>query len=154
MTCLLQGSAGVLQGFLSIYLAGLGLAHQNSGRVVHTGDSTAQFIPNLFYGVAIWRSCRLLHLGDIVLLNEIKVFPSMVTCGVIVLVAVVIPEKLPAKWHWGVLQNVPVEPTGEVYVGEPKKRYGTTVKSSPDGYWTITSLDPISLAPLMEVLAR
>ena len=78
----------------------------------------------------------------------------MVTCGVIVLVAVVIPEKLPGKWHWGVLQYVPVELTGEVYVGEPEKRYGTTVKSSPDGYWTITSLDPVSLAPLMEVLAR
>ena len=33
------------------------------------------------------------------LLNEIRDYPSTVRCGVIVLVAVVIPEMLPGKWH-------------------------------------------------------
>ena len=28
--------------------------------------------PNMFYGAAVWRSCRLLHLGDIALLKKIK----------------------------------------------------------------------------------
>ena len=53
--------------------------------------------PKMFYGVAVWRSCRLFHLGDIALLKEIKDYPSMARCGVIVLVAVVIPKILPAK---------------------------------------------------------
>ena len=68
-------------------------------RVVHTGDGTAQFIPNMFYWVAVWRSCRLLHLGDVALLKEIMDYPSTVRCGVIVLVAVVIPKMLPGQWH-------------------------------------------------------
>ena len=37
----------------------------------------------------------LLHLGDVALLKEIRDYPSTVRCGVIVLVAVVIPENLP-----------------------------------------------------------
>ena len=53
------------------------------------------FIPNMFYGVAVWRCCRLHYLGDVALLKEIKDYPSMLRCGVIVLVAVVIPKKLP-----------------------------------------------------------
>ena len=69
------------------------------GRVVKTGVRRAQFIPNMLYGVTVWRSCRLLHFGDVALLWEIKDYPSMVRCGVIVLVAVVIPEMMPGKWH-------------------------------------------------------
>ena len=30
----------------------------------------AKFISTMFYGVAIWRSCRLFHLGDVALLKE------------------------------------------------------------------------------------
>ena len=48
------------------------------GRVVQTGDCTAQFIHNMFYGVTVLRSCRLLHLGGIALLEEIKDYPSTV----------------------------------------------------------------------------
>ena len=51
----------------------------------------------MFNGVAVWRSCRLLYLGDFALLKEIKDYPSMVRCGVIVLVVVVTPEMLPAN---------------------------------------------------------
>ena len=69
------------------------------GRVVHTGDCMAQSIPNMFYGVAVWRSCMLLHLGDIALQQEIKDSPSTVKCGVIILLAVVIPEMVPGNWH-------------------------------------------------------
>ena len=56
------------------------------GRVVHTGDCTTQFIPNMLYEVAVWRSWRLLHRGDVALLKETKNYPSTVRCGVIVLV--------------------------------------------------------------------
>ena len=34
-----------------------------------------------------WRSCRMLHLDNVALLNEIKVYPSTMKCGVIVFVA-------------------------------------------------------------------
>ena len=64
----------------------------------------ALFIPSMFYRVAAWRSCRLLHLGDITLLKEIKDCLSTVGCGVIVLVVVVILKMLPGKWHLGVSQ--------------------------------------------------
>ena len=69
------------------------------GMFVHTGDCMAQFIPNMFYGVVVWRSFRLLHLGDVALLKEIKDYPTTVRCGVILLVAVAIPEMVPGKWH-------------------------------------------------------
>ena len=75
-------------GFLSIYPAELGGAHQDSGACCHTGDSTAQFILNMFYRRAVWRSCRLLHPGDIALLKEVKDYPSTARCGVIILLAV------------------------------------------------------------------
>ena len=68
------------------------------GRVFHTADCTAHFFPNMFYGVAVWRSCKLLHLGDIAELKEIKNYPSTFSCGSIVLLAVVITEKLSSKW--------------------------------------------------------
>ena len=67
-----------------------GLGTKILGRVIHTADCMAQFIPNMFYGVAVWLSCRLF--------NEIKDYPSTVMCGVTVLVAVVIHEVLPGKW--------------------------------------------------------
>ena len=111
------------------------------GRVVHTGDCTAQYIPNKFYRVAVWWSCRLLHLGDIALLKEIKDCPSVVRCGVIVFVAVVIPESLPGKWHQRVSQNAPLELTSDVSVGGHKRRFGTTMENSPDVSQTTTSLD-------------
>ena len=70
------------------------------GRVVHNdGDCTTQFIPNMFYGVAVWRSCRPLHLGDVALLKKIKEYLSMVRCAFIALVMVVITKMLPGKWH-------------------------------------------------------
>ena len=50
-------------------------------------------------GVAVWRSCRLLHLGDVALLKKIKDYMSMVMCCIIVLVATVIPELLPDESH-------------------------------------------------------
>ena len=50
--------------------------------------------------------------------------------------------------------NAPVELTSELSVGEHKRRFGTTVKSSPDVYRTPSSLDPISLVPLLEALHR
>ena len=75
------------------------VAQFTDSNIRHTGDCTAKFIPNMFYGVAVWRSWRLLHLGDVTLLKEIKDYSSTVRCGVIVLVAVVIPEMLPGKWH-------------------------------------------------------
>ena len=37
---------------------------------------------------------------------------------------------------------------------EAQRWFGTIAKSSPDVYQTITSLDPISLAPLLEALTR
>ena len=117
------------------------------GRAVHTGDYTAQFIPNMLYGVAVWRSCRLLHLGDVALLKEIKDSLSIMRCVVTVLVAVIIPEMLPGKWHLGVSQNAPVQLCRHLS--------GTTrgdLKSSLDVYRTTTSLDPISLTPLLEAL--
>ena len=113
------------------------------GRVVHTSDYTAKLIPNMFYRVTVSRP-----------LKEIKDYLCMVRCGVIVLVAVVIPEMLLGKWHYGVLQKASVELTGEVFVREGKRRFGTIVKSSPDVYQTTTSLDPISLVPLLEALTR
>ena len=42
------------------------------GRVFQIGDCTNQCIPNMFYGVAVWPSCRLLHLGDVALVKENK----------------------------------------------------------------------------------
>ena len=117
------------------------------GRAVHTGDYTAQFIPNMLYGVAVWRSCRLLHLGDVALLKEIKDSLIIMRCVVTVLVAVIIPEMLPGKWHLGVSQNAPVQLCRHLS--------GTTrgdLKSSLDVYRTTTSLDPISLTPLLEAL--
>ena len=99
VACLLQGVAGVLQGFCSFIQQGLAELTKILGPVVHTGDCTAQFIPNTFYGVGVWRSHRLLHLGDFALLKEIKNYPSMVRCSVIVLIAIVMPEMLPGKWH-------------------------------------------------------
>ena len=44
--------------------------------------------------------------------------------------------------------------SSQVSVEECKRRFGTSVKSSPALYRTTTSLDRISLAPLLEVLAR
>ena len=79
----------------------------------------------------------LLHLGDVALLTEIKDYLSTGRCGI---------YACNAAWHKGVPQNVPEELTGEVYVGEHKRRLGTTVKSSPDVYPTTMGLDPISLA--------
>ena len=117
------------------------------GRAVHTGDYTAQFIPNMLYGVAVWRSCRLLHLGDVALLKKIKDSLIIMRCVVTVLVAVIIPEMLPGKWHLGVSQNAPVQLCRHLS--------GTTrgdLKSSLDVYRTTTSLDPISLTPLLEAL--
>ena len=60
---------------------------------------TAQFIPNIFYGVPVWWYCMLLHLGDVSLLKQIKDDLSTVRCGIIVLVAVVITGMLYGKWH-------------------------------------------------------
>ena len=54
---------------------------------------------HMFYGVAVWQTCRLLHFGDVAPLKGIKDYLSTVRCGVIVLVAVVIPEMLPDKRH-------------------------------------------------------
>ena len=120
--CLLQDFAGILQRFLSIYQAGIGGAHRYSGVVVHTGDCTAQCIPNMFCGVRVWRSCRLIHLGDVALLKEIKDYPRRVGCGVIVLIAVVIPEMPPVKCHEGVWQNAHVELIDGVSVREHKDK--------------------------------
>ena len=66
------------------------------GQVVHTGDCTAQFIPDMLYGVAVWRSYRLVYLGAVALLKEIKDYSTTVRCGVI---AIAIPEMRPGKWH-------------------------------------------------------
>ena len=119
------------------------------GRVVHTSDCTAQFIQNMCCGVEVWRSWRLLHLGDVALLKEIKDYPSMVRCSVIILVAV-----YPWNTAWQMALRCFAELTSEVSVGEHKRQFGTSMKSSPDVYWTTTSLDPISLAPLLEALSR
>ena len=59
-------------------------------------------------------------------------YPSIARCGIVVFVTVVIPEMLPGKWHKSISQNAPVELTGEVTVQQYKRRFGTTVKSSPD----------------------
>ena len=72
MACLLQGVAGVVWGFLPIYPTGLGGVRQDSGRVIDPGDCMAHFIPNMFYGVAIWRLCMMCHLGDDALLKEVE----------------------------------------------------------------------------------
>ena len=77
MACLIQGVAELTKIL---------------GWDVHIGDGTARFIPYMLYGAVVWRSCRRLHLGYVALLKEIKDYPSTVRCGVIVLVAVVIPE--------------------------------------------------------------
>ena len=119
------------------------------GWIVHTGDCTAQFIQNMFYGGSVWRSCRLLHLGDVALLKKVKDYPSPARCGVIVLIAVIITKMLPGKW-----QNAHVELTGEVSVGEHKRRFDTTVKSSQRHVRTTTSSDSISLALLLEAPTR
>ena len=93
-------------------------------------------------------------IDDIALLKEIKDYPIMVRCGILILEVVVILEMLAGKWHWGVSQNAPIELPGEVSVRQHKRRFGTTVRSSPDVNGTTTSLDPKSLAPLLEVLTR
>ena len=49
----------------------------------------------MFYKVAVWLSCRLLPLGDATLLEEIKDYTNIMRCGIVALVVVVIPEKLP-----------------------------------------------------------
>ena len=60
-----------------------------------------------------------------------------------------------AAWKMTVVsQSAPVELTSEVSTGEHKRHFGTTVESSPDVYWNTTSMDPISLAPLLEALTR
>ena len=58
----------------------------------------------------------------------------MVMCGVIILVAVVIPEVVPGKWHYGVLRNAPVELTSEISVREHKRRAKGCTKLPPA--WT------------------
>ena len=89
----------IYMDFCPFIAKGLAEPTEILGWVVHTDDCTAQFIPNMFYGVAVWRPCRLLHLGDVDLLKEIKEFLSRERCCVIVLVALIIPEMLPGKWH-------------------------------------------------------
>ena len=59
---------------------------------------------------------------------------------------------MPGKWHLGVLQNAPIEHTGEVSVREHKRGFGAIVESSPYVDQTTTSLDPMSLAPWPEAL--
>ena len=88
-------------------------AWRSSSRV-HRADCSAQFIPKMFYGVTVGRSWRLLHLCDIALLvlEEIENYPSTMRSGVVILIAVVVPEIMPGKWHSGVLQNAPIEHTG------------------------------------------
>ena len=68
-------------------------------RIVHRADCSAQFIPKMFYGVTVGRSWRLLHLCDIALLSEIEDYPSTKRSGVVILIAVVVPEIVPGKWH-------------------------------------------------------
>ena len=89
-------STGIAAKFI---LQGLAELIKILERVVHTGDCTAKLIPNTFYEFAVWRSWRLLHLGDFALLKEIKDYPNMVRCGVLLLVAVLFSEMLPGKWH-------------------------------------------------------
>ena len=75
------------------------------GRVVHIDDCTAQLIPNMFYWVAVWRSCR----RSILVTLPCWWKSSSTEHGeFIVLVAVVVPEMLPGKWNYGVSQNAPV----------------------------------------------
>ena len=58
MARLLQRVAGVLQGFLSYIQQRLAELTKFLGRVVHTGDCTAQFIPNIFLQTApSWWRC-------------------------------------------------------------------------------------------------
>ena len=83
--------------FCPFILQGLAELSNALGHVFHTDDFTAQFIPNLFHGVAVWRSCRLLNLGDGALLKEINDYPSTVRCGVIVSVDIAIPWN--AAWE-------------------------------------------------------
>ena len=80
---------------------GQGLAEFNMilGWVVHTGDCMAEIIPNIFYGVTVWRLCSLHRHGDVAMLKKIKDYLGTMRCGVIVLVAVVIPKMRPGKWH-------------------------------------------------------
>ena len=110
--------------------------------------------PKYSLGGAVWRSCRLLYLGDVALLKKIKDYLGMMRSSIIVMVMVVIPEMLPGERHYGNSQNAPLELTGEVSVREHKRRFGTMVNCSPDVFRTTTSLGPISLAPLLEALTR
>ena len=99
IACLLQSVPCILQDFCPFIQQGLAELTKILGKAVHTGDCTSRFILNMFYGVAVWRSCKLLHLGDVALLKKFKDYPCTVGCGVIALVAVVITEILPGKWH-------------------------------------------------------
>ena len=104
------------------------------GRVVHTGDCIARFIPTMFYELAVWRSCRLLYLGDNAQLKETKDCQSMVRCGVILLVAAVSPKCCLTNGT-KVLCKMPLQSSPMRYLcREHKRRFGTTAKSSPDVY--------------------
>ena len=87
-------------GFLPIYPTGHGGAQQD-----YRVDCPCWLLhgpihpQKMIYGLTVWRSCSLLPLGDVALLKEIKDHLSMVRCGIIILVVVVIPEMLLGKWH-------------------------------------------------------
>ena len=147
MAWLLQCIAGILQGFLPIYPVGLGVAQQDCGagcpcwwlhspihpKYVLWGCSLAilQAAPSYWHCFAegnqglpehgeVWRY----HLWS-------SSYPRNVV------------------WQKALsFAKCPVELTGEVSVGEHKRRFGTTVKSSLDVYQATTSVDLISLAPL------
>ena len=106
----------------------------NSGAVVHTGDCTTHPIHPKY---VLW-GCSLVIL---------QAAPSWGWCL--------------AEGNQGLSQHSEVwrhrigsGSYSQNFIGERKRPFGTIVKSSPAVYWTTTSLDPISLAPLLEALTR
>ena len=103
--------------------------------------------------LAVWRSCRLLHLGDVEMLKEIKDYPSSVKGGVIILVAGVALKCYLANGNKA-FHKMPPYSSPVRYLSGAQEAISQHCESSQDVYWTTTSLDPYSLAPLLEALTR
>ena len=154
MAWLLHGVAGVLQIFLPIYLAGLGGGHHESGAdcpywwlhgLIHPKYVRWGCILAIMQAAPSWWHCPADENQG--LSEQSEMWHHSLGSGDY-------PRK--AAWQMALrcFAKSPVEFTCEVSVGEHKRRFGTTMKSSPDMFRTTASLNPICLAPLLEALTK
>ena len=121
--------------------------------VIHVDDCTPQFVPQMLDRVAVRESCRLVLLNDVLLLQIISHYPGPMRRSIDILVAEIISKVLPNKWYQGVPQDILILQAIDVPIQEHKGWSGNLMDWHPDMDWTPSSLNPSSLAVLLEAFS-